>query len=129
QGYAYIGLLNNDAVADKDWAKELVAVLKKNKKVGAVTAAMKHMAEPTYDSTGDFYTVWGLPYPRGRGEPINGQYDDQKDVLSVSGGASFFKAEYFKDVGLFDEDFFAYYEDVDLGLRGTLAGWRLQFVP
>jgi GT2 family glycosyltransferase len=127
--YEYIALLNNDAAADKDWVKYLRKSFDKSTKLGGVTSAMLHKGDDTYDSTGDFYTHWGLPFPRGRGELVKGQYDDVPQVTAISGGASMFRAEFFKDVGLFDEDFFAYYEDVDLGLRGKLRGWEFMFVP
>lgn len=129
KGYTYIGLLNNDAEAEKNWLKHLLGELGSNKVLGGVTCAMLHKGDDTYDSTGDFYTRWGLPFPRGRGEPVRGQYDKATEVTAISGGASLFRAEFFKDVGLFDEDFFAYYEDVDLGIRGQLKGWKFQFVP
>lgn len=128
QGYDYIALLNNDAVADRHWVKHLRAGLR-DKTVGAVTCSFIHSSKKHYDSTGDMYTIWGLPYPRGRGERVEGQYDNDTYVASVSGGASMFRADFFEDVGLFDEDFFAYYEDVDLGLRGNLRGWKLAFAP
>lgn len=128
EGYKFIALLNNDAVADKNWVENLRKGFT-NAKVGAVTCSLVHEDQEHYDSIGDLYTAWGLPYPRGRGEKVQGQYDKELVVASVSGGASMFRAEFFQDVGLFDEDFFAYYEDVDLGLRGNLRGWQLKFVP
>jgi GT2 family glycosyltransferase len=127
--YEYIALLNNDAVADKDWVKHLVDVLKSSQDLGSVTCSLLNKDGKKYDSTGDYYTTWGLPYPRGRGESVTGQFDDDLDIMAASGGASMFKAGFFKDVGLYDEDFFAYYEDVDLGLRGQLKGWKSRFVP
>jgi GT2 family glycosyltransferase len=127
--YKYIALLNNDAVADKDWVKHLLVTLQKERNLGSVTCSLLSEDGKNYDSTGDYYTTWGLPYPRGRGEKVSGQFDNNTEILAVSGGASMFKAEFFKDVGLYDEDFFAYYEDVDLGLRGQLKGWKSKFVP
>jgi hypothetical protein len=129
KGYEYIALLNNDATADKDWVKHLHAAFAEDKFIGATTSAMLHAGDNTYDSTGEFYTLWGLAFPRGRDEPINGQYDSSVETMGVSGGASMFRASMFKDVGLFDEDFFAYYEDVDLGLRAHTRGWRFVFAP
>ena len=129
QGYEYIALLNNDATADKDWIKHLYEACSKNESIGAAASAMIHMDENTYDSTGDFYTIWGLSYPRGRDEEAKGQYDNQTEIMGASGGASMFRASMFKDVGLFDEDFFAYYEDIDLGLRAHTRGWRFVFAP
>lgn len=128
-GYAYIALLNNDAVAEPEWVAALQARLKQNPQTGGVTSRMLHQGDNTYDSTGEIYTRWGLPYPRGREEVAASQYDDKPLVSAVSGGGSMFRAQLFREAGLFDEDFFAYYEDVDLGLRGQLGGWQFEFVP
>ena len=129
QGYEYITLLNNDATANPKWIEELYKVCSSDKKIGSATSAMIHSSKKTYDSTGDFYTLWGLPYPRGREEPVKNQYDLSRDIMGSSGGASMFRASMFKDIGLFDEDFFAYYEDIDLGLRAHTRGWKFKFVP
>lgn len=128
QDYEFIALLNNDAIADKDWIKHLKSSFGK-KDIGGVTCSLLHKGDGSYDSTGEMMSSWGLPYPRGRGEKAKGQYDTETDVFAVSGGASMYRAEFFKEVGLFDEDFFAYYEDVDLSFRGQLAGWSFKFVP
>lgn len=63
---AYVGLLNNDAVADQNWAKELVNFLQKNTTVGIATPTLMDINKVTLDSTGEMYTTWGLAYPRGR---------------------------------------------------------------
>lgn len=81
------------------------------------------------DSTGDLYTTWGLPYPRGRGETSLAAYDDATWVFGASGGASLYRADVFRTIGLFDESFFAYYEDTDLSFRAQWAGFRVAFVP
>lgn len=128
RGYTHIALLNNDAVADKGWSRHLRQGFT-DKRVGAVTCSFIHEDRKHYDSTGEIYTTWGLAYPRGRKEPIKNQYDEQIDITAVSGGASMFSSDFLKAVGLFDEDFFAYYEDVDLGLRGQLQGFTFKFTP
>lgn len=128
-GYDYVGFLNNDATAKKYWVKELHKACSSGKSIGGATSAIHHATEDTYDSTGDFLTVWGLSWPRGRDEPIQGQYDKKTDVFAVSGGASMYKTAMLREVGLFDEDFFAYYEDVDLGMRAQLHGWSFKFAP
>jgi len=129
QGYEYIALLNNDATADKDWVKHLYKAVSKSDRNGAATCSLIHSSEDTYDSTGEQYSVWGLPHARGRAEVVKGQYDKQTDIMGASGGGSVFRASMFKDIGLFDEDFFAYYEDIDLGLRAHTRGWKFTFVP
>ncbi len=125
----YVALFNNDAVADKNWLSSLVKVIDDDKNIGIVTCKLLSIDKKHIDSTGDLYTVWGLPYPRGRGEISSNKYDDMRNVFAASGGASLYRTELFKDIGYFDEDFFAYYEDVDLSFRAQLRGWKIQYVP
>jgi len=124
-----VALFNNDAVADKEWLKNLVSVMSANKKAGVVTGKLMAEDSGKFDSTGDIYTIWGLPYPRGRGIKDNGQYDKPEEVFAGSGGASLYRVSMLKEIGLFDEDFFAYYEDVDIGFRAQLAGWKVVYEP
>jgi len=125
----YVALLNNDAVADKDWWKELLDTLQKNPEVGVVTSKICDKDKAHLDSTGDIYTVWGLPFPRGRGEDYSDNYDKNDEIFAGSGGASMYRLQIFKDIGMFDQDFFAYYEDVDVGFRAQLAGWKAAYAP
>lgn len=125
----YVALLNNDAVADKDWLGQLVAFLDDNPKAGIATSKICDDKKTHLDSTGDQYTVWGLPYPRGRGEAFTGKYDQLTWVFGASGGASLYRIKMLREIGLFDEDFFAYYEDVDISFRAQLAGWRVGYAP
>lgn len=128
-GYEATISFNNDAIADKNWVKYLYETLKSSPKIGAVASKMLSADGKTMDSTGDWLTNWGLPYPRGRGERVSDKYDNDTNILAASGGASIFRAQTLREVGLFDEDFFAYYEDVDLGLRIRLAGWEIRYEP
>lgn len=125
----YVATLNNDAVADKDWLEQLVAALDKNPQAGIVTSKILDAGGKKIDSTGDYLTVWGLPFPRGRGESDLNRYDSQTDIFGASGGASLYRTKMLKEIGLFDEDFFAYYEDVDLSFRAQLAGWKVRYQP
>jgi GT2 family glycosyltransferase len=83
------------------------------------------------DSTGDFYSSWGWAYPRGRDELDRGQYDalELREVFCGSGGASLYRAAMLREVGPFDEQYFAYYEDQDLGFRAQLMGWKARYEP
>jgi GT2 family glycosyltransferase len=128
-GYKYVALLNNDAIADKQWAWHLSNFLDEHPKVGIVTSKIYDQHKKLLDSTGDIYTVWGLAFPRGRGESANDKYDKHTEIFGASGGASLYRAAMFKEVGLFDEDFFAYYEDVDISFRAQLAGWKVAYEP
>lgn len=128
-GDDYVALFNNDAVADKDWLKNLVNDLEANDDAGIATCKFQSIDGKHLDSTGDIYTSWGLPYPRGRGEKVSDKYDDFVQIFGASGGASLYRTRMLKQIGLFDEDFFAYYEDVDISFRAQLAGWKVRYVP
>ena len=131
QGAKHIVLLNNDAVADEHWLEELRAVADAEEGVGIVAAKIVAMDGKRIDSTGDFYSIWGFAFPRGRGEVDSGQYDSEEmdEIFSASGGASLYSAEMLREIGLFDERFFAYLEDVDISFRGRLAGWKIRYAP
>jgi GT2 family glycosyltransferase len=88
-----------------------------------------HAGGKTIDSTADQYTIWGIPFPRGRDEPASSRYNQDTDIFGASGGASMYRVDMLKKIGLLDHDFFAYYEDIDLSFRAQLAGYRVAFVP
>jgi GT2 family glycosyltransferase len=123
--YDAVALFNNDATADKDWLSHLVNGLT-NEKVGISTGLLLHEDGKTIDSTGDWYSKWGLPFPRSRGE--NTVFAPNEGfVFGASGGATLYRIETLKDIGLFDDDFFAYYEDADISFRAQLAGWKVHY--
>lgn len=125
----FVALFNNDAVADKNWLDKLAVEMEKNDNVGIATCTLMSIDEKHLDSTGDIYTVWGLPFPRGRGEAVSTTYDKHRDIFGASGGASIFRVKMLEQIGIFDDDFFAYYEDVDISFRAQLAGWKVRFAP
>jgi hypothetical protein len=128
-GSKYVALLNSDAVAHRQWLKKLIYFLEQNPQAGIVSPKILDYEGKRLDSAGDIYTIWGLPYPRGRGEIDNGQYDNERWIFGASGAASCYRTKMLKEIGLFDEDFFAYYEDVDISFRAQLAGWKVAYVP
>ncbi|HEY8992733.1 MAG TPA: hypothetical protein VIM37_02675, partial [Candidatus Microsaccharimonas sp.] len=73
-----------------------------------------------------YYSTWGMPFPRNRGNEAD-EAPASGYVFSGSGGASLYKTALFKEIGLFDESFFAYYEDVDVSFRTQLAGHKVYF--
>jgi GT2 family glycosyltransferase len=128
-GSKYVAPFNNDAVADKEWLEKLVNYMDSHDEIGVAACKLLDATGSHIDSTGDYYTNWGLPYPRGRGENDIDKYDDQTEIFAASGGASVYRVDMLKQIGLLDEDFFAYYEDVDLSFRAQLSGWKVSFVP
>jgi len=123
--FEYVALFNNDAIADKNWLQNLVDVIQA-KENGISTGLFLHKDGKTIDSTGDWYSIWGLPFPRNRDDQ---RMEASKDglIFGATGGASLYKIEMLKNIGLFDEDFFAYYEDVDISFRAQLAGWKVAY--
>ena len=116
-------------MADRNWLEYLVKELESHSKTGITTCKLINADQTELDSTGDMYTSWGLPFPRGRGEPVSNRYDEQLSIFAASGGASLYRITMLREIGLFDEDFFAYYEDVDISFRAQLAGWKVSYVP
>lgn len=127
--FTHIALLNNDAVVAPNWLETLVMAIEQDTKVGIVTSKIVHSDKSHLDSTGDIYTTWGLPFPRGRNENNLNTYDQETVIFGASGGASLYRCEMLREIGLFDEDFFAYYEDIDISFRAQLAGWQVLFAP
>jgi GT2 family glycosyltransferase len=136
-----IVVLNNDTEADPRWLAELSAGLERHPKAGAATSKMLLFDErEIINSVGDFYTVEGIPGNRGVWQRDEGQFDEEEKVFSPCGGASAFRRSMLEDLAskgqdqadppeVFDEDFFAYCEDVDLGWRAQLAGYQCLYVP
>lgn len=123
-----IALFNNDAVANPDWLERLVEAMDNSPDVGIATCQIQLAHTKLLDSTGEFYTIWGLPFPRGRKQAITA-YPDEEYVFGASGGASLYRSEALRQIGLFDEKFFAYYEDTDISFRAQLQGWKVLYVP
>lgn len=128
-GFEAVALLNNDATAHPNWLKHLVQTLSKKPAVGIVTGKFLRDDKKHFDSTGDFYSSWGLPFPRGRDQKDSGQFDKPEMVFGATGGGSLYRVKMLEQIGLFDEDFFAYYEDVDISFRAQLAGWKVAYQP
>jgi GT2 family glycosyltransferase len=80
------------------------------------------------DGAGDELYWHGMAYPRGRGDPV-ARWEQPGEVFSASGGAALYRRAALDAVGGFDEDFFAYQEDVDWGFRARLAGWSCRYEP
>lgn len=131
EGAELIALFNNDAVAEPGWLEHLVEAAQQDDRLGTVTGKLLRIDGRRIDSTGDFLSSWGWAYPRGRDELDLGQHDAPalRTVFCGTGGASLYRAAMLTEVGGFDESFFAYLEDQDLGFRAQLVGWRARYVP
>lgn len=126
----FIALMNNDTVADPDWIFELVKAMSERPEVGSCGCKMLAYDNPKLlDGAGDGYRRGGLPGRIGHRELDCGQFDNPRYILGACGGAALYRRTLFDDIGLFDDDYFAYLEDVDLGLRAQSAGYKCFYVP
>jgi len=121
-------LMNNDVEAEPDWLAALALALERHPDAGFVASKMLSARDPSrVDSAWD---AMGLaPYNVGHGEPDGPRYAAGRYVLSACAGAAAYRREFFERVGWFDEDFFAWFEDVEIGVRGQLAGFRCWYEP
>lgn len=118
--YTYTVLLNNDATIAKDWLSLLVNSLEKTG-ASAATGLLLESSGKKIESTGDAYSNFGLPFPKQRDEDTS-KAAKSGYVFGGTAGASIYKTSLFEDIGLFDETFFAYFEDTDINYRAQLAG-------
>ena len=126
----YIALLNNDAEAEPRWLEELLSGLRAGQDVGMCASKILFYEDRSViDKVGHLIYPDGQNRGRGCGEPDRGQYDRLEEVLLPDGCAALYDRRVFESAGLFDEDFFAYGDDAELGLRARLAGWRCMYVP
>lgn len=126
----YIVLLNNDTLPDRDWLLNLVHIIENStEKVGSLASLMVSMDNPEItDDAGDYLDWYGLAHKRGHGNPVS-QWIRNEQVFSACAGAALYRREFIESVGLFDEKFGSYLEDIDMGLRGNLLGFSCIFVP
>lgn len=126
----HVLVLNNDAVADPRWVAALVREAETDPEIGMCASKIVSYDNPAViDSAGLLLARDGLGRGRGRLERDAGQFDRAEEVLMPSGCAALYRRAMLEQIGLFDERFFMYCEDVDLGLRGRAAGWRCRYVP
>ena len=126
----YMVTLNNDTIADSCWLKALYEAAEADASVGMVASKILLGGEgKEIDSAGMLIYPDGMSRQRGRGEKDAGQFDGIGEVLFPSACAALYRSDMLKDIGCFDEDFFSYCEDADLGLRARLAGWKAVFAP
>src|ERR1022692_1883948 len=127
---AYVALLNNDAEADPRWLEALVEGMQAGKHVGmCATKILFYDRRDVIDKVGHLIYPDGQNRGRGCGEIDRGQFDAVEEVLLPDGCAALYDARIFQTAGLFDEDFFAYADDAEMGLRARLAGWGCLYIP
>jgi len=126
----YVVLLNNDTKVDPQWLEKLIGPAEKDKRVGMCASKIMDYSHPQIiDNTGLLIYRDGVARGRGRLEKDAGQYALEEEVFIPSGCAGLYRREMLEEIGLLDEDFFLYVDDVDIGFRARLAGWKCMYVP
>jgi len=121
---------NNDAEADPCWLAELLAALERHPEAGmAVGKVLLFDRRDTFHTTGDLYGRDGIPRNRGVWERDTGQYDREEFIFGAGGVAVAYRRAMLDDIGLLDEGFWSYCEDVDLSWRAQLAGYKCVYTP
>ena len=126
----FIALLNNDAEADPRWASALRKVFQDRPDIGMAASKILVFENPSrIDKVGHLMFPDGQNRGRGTGALDRGQFDRVEEVLWPDGCAAMYRKSMLERISGFDEDFFAYGDDAELGLRARIAGWRCLYTP
>ena len=127
--HPYVILLNNDTKADKSFVRNLYDAVRADESIFSVSAKMLQMDRPDrIDGAGDYYSAFGWAYARGKGKSKD-RYNKPCDVFSACAGAAVYRRKVLDQIGWFDEFHFAYLEDIDVGYRGRIMGYRNCYEP
>lgn len=125
----YVILLNNDTVCEPAFVEKLVEAMEQHPECFSGGAKMVQMACPDrIDSAGDYYCALGWAFAYGKNK-ASATCEKEREIFSACGGAAIYRMEILQKIGLLDEAHFAYLEDVDLGYRARIAGYRSRYVP
>ncbi len=129
----YVIFLNDDVVVEPNWVDRLVIVGEKDSNIACVQPKILSLYNPdSFDyagAAGGFIDGYGVPFCAGRIfdviEKDRGQYNDIDDIFWASGVALFCRSSIIAEVGLFDEEFFSYMEEIDFAFRVLHRGYRI----
>ncbi len=126
----WVILLNPDTLPAPDWLEKMMAAAVLNADFEVFGSRLLQADNPAVlDGEGDCYHISGFAWRSGMGLPARSKHIEPWEVFSPCAGAALYKVDALKQVGGFDEDFFCYMEDIDLGFRLRLAGYRCLTVP
>jgi GT2 family glycosyltransferase len=126
----YIVLLNNDTWADPHWLEELVKATQCGPPVGMWGSKIcSYYQRDRIEGVGELIYWDGLSRARGQYEQDHGQYSAMEEIFFPPGCGAMYRKSLFDGIGLFDEDFFAYADDSEIGIRARLSGWKSVYVP
>ncbi|KQC10195.1 MAG: hypothetical protein APR62_12500 [Smithella sp. SDB] len=130
KGYEWIALVNPDAFLEPDWLSKMISAANSHPEYSFFASRLIQSANhEILDGDGDTMHLSGWAWRKGNCEPVPNDVLEPYEVFSACAAAALYQRNVFESVGGFDEDFFCYFEDVDLGFRMRLAGHRCLFVP
>lgn len=125
----YVILLNNDTKVKEAFVEKLLEAVAKDSAIFSVSAKMLDMNNPELlDGAGDLYCALGWAFARGKGKKAS-EYDVPRRIFSACGGAVLYRRAVFDEIGYFDERHFAYLEDLDIGYRARIHGYKNFYEP
>jgi GT2 family glycosyltransferase len=125
----YLFLLNNDVELEEDCIKNLIKCIDENKNIFAVSSKMiQYHDRNKIDDAGDEYTILGWTKKVGYGNPQE-KYNKNRETFSACAGAAIYRKSILEEIGYFDENFFAYLEDIDLSYRARIHGYHIIYCP
>jgi GT2 family glycosyltransferase len=125
----WIAFLNPDAFANPDWLEKLSKAAEEFPECASFGSHMLRHGSDRVDGTGDIYHVCGSAWRRDHGVLSSKVEREMQEIFSPCAAASFIRKDVFDEAGGFDENFFCYFEDVDLGFRLQLKGYACRYVP
>lgn len=125
----YVILLNNDTEVTENFVEEMLAAIKRHKKAFSCGARMvQYHDRDKLDDAGNYYCALGWSFARGRGRDIHA-YEKEEKIFAACAGAAIYRKKILDQIGLFDEEHFAYLEDVDIGYRARIYGYENWYAP
>ena len=125
----YVILLNNDTEVDVNFAAELLNAIKSNEKFFSCSSKMVQFHDRTLmDDAGDYYCALGWAFGRGKGGRVE-KYDQSTEIFAACAGAAIYRKKMLESLGYFDEKHFAYLEDIDIGYRARIHGYKNIYAP
>lgn len=125
----YVILLNNDTIVKPGFVQALTDAIEEKEDIFSVSSMMISMQNhQIIDDAGDGYCLLGWAYSRGKGRNVAG-YEKKTEVFAACGGAAIYRKEIMVQIGYFDENHFAYLEDLDIGYRARIYGYRNLYEP
>jgi GT2 family glycosyltransferase len=126
----WLAFLNNDAFAEPNWLAAMVRAIQANPQYAFFSSLLTYADQPGWvQSSGDILNFSGFAWPRDNHLPLTEAHQEPGEVFSPCAAAAVYRRDVFIQAGGFDEAFFSHLEDVDLGFRLRLAGYRCLFVP